>query len=104
MSLTSNISASIWPLSKVRTVLKSSNNQISKVTLLFEFGQVEAEILLKNKLMSFFVDMVYYGFVLQCFIYHIIILQQYCVVVFADSQLHLLLAACQCWQEATSNN
>ena len=28
-------------------------------TLLFEFGQVEAEILPKNKLPSFFVDTVY---------------------------------------------
>ena len=34
------------------------NKQISELTLLFEFGQVEAEILPKNKLLSFFVDTV----------------------------------------------
>ena len=35
-------------MSKVRTVLNPQNKQISKLTLLFEFGQVEAEILLKT--------------------------------------------------------
>ena len=46
-------------ISIVRTVLKSPEQAISKLTLLFKFGQVEAEILQKNKLPSFFVDTVY---------------------------------------------
>ena len=37
------------------------NKQISKLTLLFEFGPVEAEILSKIKLPSFLVDTVYYS-------------------------------------------
>ena len=59
MSLTSIISASTWPNVKSKDSFEILK-QISKLTLLFKFGQVKAEILPKNKLPSFFVDKVYY--------------------------------------------
>ena len=58
VSLTSIISASTWPNVKSKDSFEILK-QISKLTLLFKFGQVEAEILQKNKLPSFFVDTVY---------------------------------------------
>ena len=54
MSTTSNISASTWP-----NVKSKDSFEILRLTLLFDFGQVEAEILPKNKLTTFFVDIVY---------------------------------------------
>ena len=47
---------------------------MSKLTLLFEFVQVEAEILPKNKLGTFFVDMVYVDFIKEQNLNHINIL------------------------------
>ena len=50
---------SLCQVSKVRTVLKSSDPTDFKTDLTFSICQVEAEILPKNKLGTFFVDMVY---------------------------------------------